>query len=86
MMSSVHGGDFFKGQTIYATYCQACHGSNGRGTLAGTPDFRRSHALMKADAQLYEIILNGRIIMPGFRGVLKNDDMYDVISYLRSFH
>jgi cytochrome c6 len=85
-MPGAQAGDFFKGQTIYVSYCQACHGSNGRGTLAGAPDFRRGHALMKPDAQLYETILNGRNTMPGFRGVLKNDDMYNVISYLRSFH
>ncbi len=86
IMHSAHAGDFFKGRTVYATYCQSCHGSNGRGTLAGTPNFRRGQVLMKPDAQLFKTVLNGSKVMPGFRGVLKNEDIDNVISYIRSFH
>lgn len=86
IISDVQAGNYFKGQTIYATYCQGCHGSNGKGTLSGAPNFTRGLSLMKPDAQLFETVINGRNAMPGFQGVLKNEDIYDVISYIRNFH
>ncbi len=86
IIPGAYAGDFFKGKTTYVTYCQACHGSDGRGALAGTPNFKRGQVLMKPDAQLFKTIMNGSKIMPGFRGVLKNEDIDNVISYIRSFH
>ena len=86
IISDVQAGNYFKGQTIYATYCQGCHGSGGKGTLSGAPNFTRGLSLMKPDAQLFETVINGRNAMPGFQGVLKNEDIYDVISYIRNFH
>lgn len=84
--SSAHAGDFFKGKTIYATYCQSCHGSSGNGELSGAPDFNRGQGLMKADAQLYDSIIRGSNTMPGFQGILKDEDIYNVISYIRNFY
>jgi cytochrome c6 len=86
VMTAVHAGNYFKGKTIYATYCQSCHGSGGTGELSVAPNFTRGQGLMKPDAILFETVNNGRNIMPAFRGVLKNEDIYDVISYIRSFH
>ena len=82
----VQAASYYKGQAIYATYCQGCHGSDGRGALSGAPNFTRGLSLMKPDARLFETVINGRNAMPGFQGVLKNQDIYDVISYIRNFH
>ena len=84
--TDAQAGNYYKGQTIYATYCQGCHGSNGKGELSGTPNFTRGLALMKPDARLFETVINGKNAMPGFQGVLKNEDIYDVISYIRNFY
>jgi len=85
-ISDVQAGDYFKGQIVYATYCQGCHGSDGKGTLSGAPNFTRGLSLMKPDARLFDTVISGRNAMPGFQGVLKNEDIYNVISYIRSFH
>ena len=85
-ISNAYAGDFFKGQTIYATYCQSCHGSAGRGELSGAPNFTRGQGLMKPDFQLYDSVIRGRNTMPGFQGVIKDEDIYNVISYIRSFY
>ncbi len=86
IISDVLAGNYFKGQIIYATYCQGCHGSDGKGTLSGAPNFTRGLSLMKPDARLFDTVINGRNAMPGFQGVLKNEDIYNVISYIRNFH
>ena len=77
--------DFFNGESIYKKYCESCHGVRGRGVIGGAPNFTRGQGLMKPDAALYETIVNGRNAMPAFRGVLEEDEFFDVITYIRSF-
>jgi cytochrome c6 len=79
-------GNVFNGKSLYATYCQSCHGESGRGSLSGTPNFTRGLSLMKPDARLFDSIDSGRNAMPAFRGVLKDEEIYDLITYIRSFY
>lgn len=76
--------DTKNGARLYAQYCQTCHGANGRGEVPGAPDFSRSGALLKTDAALFSSIKSGRKGMPGFLGILKDRDLFDVIAYLRT--
>jgi cytochrome c6 len=85
-VNPANAGNVFNGKSLYATYCQNCHGENGRGSLSGTPNFSRGLSLMKPDARLYDAIDSGRNAMPAFRGVLKNEEIYDLIAYIRSFY
>lgn len=78
--------DFFSGQTIYQTYCESCHGVRGQGGIGGAPNFSRGQGLMKPDFELYSIIDSGKNAMPAFRGVLEEEQFYDVIAYIRSFY
>ena len=80
-----HAADFFKGETIYKQYCKSCHGARGQGVIGGAPNFTRGQGLMKPDALLYDTILKGKNAMPAFRGVLTEEQFYDVITYIRSF-
>ena len=84
--SSSHAADFFNGEKIYQKYCQSCHGVKGHGGIGGAPNFARGQGLMKPDAYLYNTIDMGKNAMPAFRGVLKEEELYDVITYLRSFY
>ena len=86
LITDARAGNYYKGRTVYVTYCQSCHGNDGRGELSAAPNFTRGLSLMKPDSALYETVINGRNAMPGFQGVLKSEDIYDVISYIRSFH
>jgi len=86
LTADAQAGNFYKGRTIYATYCQGCHGSDGKGVLSGAPNFTRGLSLMKPDSSLFKTVINGQNAMPGFQGVLKNEDIYDVISYIRNFY
>ena len=76
--------DTQNGAKLYGQYCLSCHGTSGKGSIAGTPDFSRSNALLKSDGALFSSIKMGRGAMPGFLGILRERDLFDVIAYLRT--
>jgi cytochrome c6 len=64
----------------FATNCAACHASDGSGdTPAGKSmklaDLRAPAVQSKSDAQLAEIIANGKGAMPPFKGKLSQDEI-----------
>lgn len=86
------GADAKKGEAIYSQNCAACHGSDGKGTLPGAPDFNvKKGVLSSTDAVLAERITNGyqskgsAMAMPpkGGNSSLTAQDISDVIAYLR---
>ncbi len=87
------------GRRVYGTFCVTCHQADGKGgALPGTEglaatlvaaDFTRrgeGAPLAKTDADLTQIITHGAPgkPMPPFGGVLKPDQIRDVLAYLRS--
>lgn len=82
MPGAALAGDPFAGQAIYQTHCQRCHGSDARG-VATTPDLHRD-GLMQPDFQLIQSLQNGKGIMPAYRGLLSEDDLYNAVAYLRT--
>lgn len=83
--SPILAADVFKGREIYMRECMACHGNAGEGNMPGLPNFTESQSLFKTDNQLMDIVRDGRGIMPGFGGLLTDEDIRDVTAYLRSF-
>jgi len=76
-------GDPVKGGKTYNQLCKKCHGASGKSTFPGVADFSRGEGLMVADDELLQKIKAGQGMMPAFRGILKDDDISDVITYLR---
>ena len=85
-VSQALAADVFNGRQIYQTYCENCHGRNGQGEMAGTPNFTRGQGLIQTDLALLDLINDGRHAMPAFQGILDNEEMLDVIAYLRTFY
>jgi mono/diheme cytochrome c family protein len=52
--------------------------------MPGAPNLTRPEALMKPDGALAAIVRNGRLSMPGYRGVLQESEIQDVVVYLRT--
>jgi predicted lipoprotein with Yx(FWY)xxD motif len=69
-----------KGQQVYAMYCAACHQADGSGNIG--PSLRGS-ANMGDAAFVARQIRDGLSEMPGFGGVLGNEDLAAVASYVR---
>ncbi len=82
--AAVQAGDPFNGHRIYGEHCLQCHGNEGRGQLAGMPDFRRGEGLLQADYQLVETLKQGRGAMPAYQGLLDDNELADVITYIRT--
>lgn len=80
-------GDPFVGNQVYQEHCVTCHGASGKATISGTPDFSGNPMLLaKPDMQLRDTILRGKKLMPAYVGILKEKQIMDVISYIRTFH
>lgn len=84
-----------RGQKIYTTYCQSCHGETGMGegpagTTTNPPAAPIAHtAQMVGDDYLFWRISEGGVIdpfnsvMPPWKAVLAEEDIWDVINYTR---
>jgi cytochrome c6 len=78
--------DTQNGARLYAQYCLSCHGANGKGSFAGVPDFSRSNTLFRPDTALFASVKAGKGAMPGFLGILRERELFDVIAYLRTLN
>lgn len=83
--------DVEKGEQIYKARCVLCHGPEGRGDGPGAaalnPKPRNHHdqAYMnsRTDAELLQVIHEGKGQMPAWKGVLTEDEMKQVLAYVR---
>ncbi|HEY7031352.1 MAG TPA: copper resistance protein CopC [Thermomicrobiales bacterium] len=84
-----------RGQEIFAANCAVCHGATGRGdgpAAAGLnppypppADFQTAHARSHYDGEFFNWIKNGKpnTAMPAFGDKLNDQDVWNVINYLR---
>jgi copper transport protein len=82
------------GQSLFTTYCVACHGASGKGdgpvglTLNPRPADLTLHAVpgVHTDAQLFEWITNGfpGSRMPAFRSILSDTDRWNLVNFIRT--
>jgi len=84
-----------RGLPLYENNCQRCHQAQGVGENIPdgirNPDFRqaiplneKAHAWHHLDDQLVEIIGKGNSRMPPFKQILSEDELRDVIAYMKS--
>ena len=83
--STAFAGDVFDGKRVYLEQCRECHGVTGRGEMPGAPNFTRGDRLLKTDRELWRAVERGSGIMPGFEGLLTQEEIENVVSYLRTF-
>jgi mono/diheme cytochrome c family protein len=81
------------GKNLYDTDCASCHGADrraptavGRGMLPRTVALDSAMLQTYSDRELVSIIRDGIRFtgMPGFFGIENNDQIWDVVDYLRS--
>ena len=81
----VMAGDPMKGRSLYDNRCSGCHGMDGAPQVGAIPNFKMGEGLMKSDQQLLSFIRSGKGVMPGFKGVLTDAEIRDVIAHIRTF-
>ena len=80
------------GKNLYDMDCASCHGSDdrpapvGRGMLPRTVALDSANLQTYSDRELFSIIRDGIRFtgMPGFFGTETNEQIWDVVDYLRS--
>jgi cytochrome c6 len=74
--------------STYKAKCAMCHGADGSGnTPAGKAmkarDFASPEVQSETDAQLTDIVSNGKNKMPAYKGKLTDDQIQGLIAYIR---
>jgi mono/diheme cytochrome c family protein len=89
--TSAASGDSSKGKIIYEANCLVCHGARGKGdgligaTLRPPPaDLTGSKARAKSDKDMLTVIQDGRAAMPAWKTRLNEQDLQNVLAYIRS--
>ena len=74
--------------TLYKTKCQMCHGANGSpaptGVRMGARSFQSPEVVKETDSTLFDITKSGKNKMPAYRGMLTDDQIKELVKYMRS--
>lgn len=76
--------DPVQGAQLYNQHCAICHGANGMSVMAGAPNFARKERVFQPDAVLLNSVKFGKNAMPGFTGMLRDQQILDIIAYIRT--
>jgi cytochrome c oxidase cbb3-type subunit III len=84
-------GDAERGKTVYRTYCESCHGPDGRGGAKGSAIADDSFLALVSDQGLRTIVIVGRpeLKAPDWRGnvagkPMSDQEITDVVAWLAS--
>ncbi len=71
------------GKAIFEENCILCHGSDGKGTLPGAPDFTVMKAqIIKEQGKQFCVISDGHDQMPSWKDKLTTEQMWQVLTYI----
>ena len=72
----------------FRTKCAMCHGPDGAGSEIGksmnVPDLRSVAIQKLPDAELAQVITNGKGGMPSFKSSLNAGQIHDIVAYIRT--
>ena len=72
----------------FKTKCAMCHGADGTGSTATgkalkVRDLASPDVQSQSDAQLTDIVTNGKNKMPAYKGKLTDDQIKGLVAYIR---
>ncbi|MEZ4848211.1 MAG: cytochrome c [Bacteroidia bacterium] len=80
------------GKQLYVQLCAVCHGNKGKGdgiagmTLNPRPaNFTKNQIQAQSDGALYWKLTEGRPPMASYKAVLKEEQRWQLVNYLRTF-
>ncbi|MCE1200295.1 MAG: cytochrome c [Marinilabiliales bacterium] len=78
------------GHDLYMANCKSCHGDPGKNNAVKLtpppPDPASAQMQQNPDGALHYKISEGRVTMPSFKNALSSADIWNVISFIRSFN
>lgn len=75
---SLEGADLTAGAKVYKTFCEACHGENGKGGHGGGPDITQLDSV----GLVMTTLMEGRKTMPAFGQTLGEEQIRDVAAFV----
>ena len=81
---SVGAADATTSRELFETNCAVCHGIDGAPVLPNAPRFSEGERMEKTDAQLLTSLSDGLNVMPPWKGVLSEQEMREILAYVRS--
>ncbi|HUG44794.1 MAG TPA: cytochrome c [Acidobacteriota bacterium] len=80
-----------RGGERYQIYCTPCHGERGDGESVlrerggiQTGDLLQPDFVQMSDGELFEVVTEGRGLMPGYRYPIPPEDRWAIIAFLRT--
>lgn len=80
-----------RGGERYQIYCTPCHGERGDGESVlrerggiQTSDLLQPDFVQMSDGELFEVVTEGRGLMPGYRYPIPPEDRWAIIAFLRT--
>ena len=84
------GPDGAASSATFRTKCAMCHGPDGRGSAVGksmnVPDLQSPAVQKLPDAQLVQVIADGKGGMPSFTSSLSEEQIHALVAHIRSLH
>lgn len=75
-------------EALYKSKCQVCHGPDGKGSVAGqkigVKDFHSPEIAKQSDEELFNATKQGKGKMPAYDKKLTDDQIKQLIKYIRS--
>lgn len=79
-----------KGEELFLLYCVACHGETGAGDgpagaqlVIKPANFHEERVTKQTNGAIFWKITTGRVAMPAFKEVLKEEERWQLVSYIR---
>ena len=74
---------------LYKAKCAMCHGADGKGATPmgpkiGVRDFHSPVVAKETDAEMFTLTKDGKNKMPAYKGKLTDDQIKDLVKYIRS--
>lgn len=77
-------------KATFQSKCAMCHGPDGAGSEVGksmnVPDLRSPVVQKLPNAQLAQVIADGKGGMPSFKSSLSEDEIHALVAHIRSLH
>jgi cytochrome c6 len=84
--SVIQAASTIEGKKIYDRNCAMCHGAEGLSVMASAPNFKYGEGLFKSDFSLVDHVKRGKNACPAFIGILREQQIFDVVAYLRTLY
>lgn len=75
--------DLARGQRLYNQHCASCHGITGIPVMPETPNLAMREGMNQPDFMLMQTLKMGKKAMPPYLGLLKDEELLDIIQYTR---